>query len=282
MKYVVIGGAGFIGSHLCEELSKEHEVISIDDYSAGYEKNLNPFNVQQIKFDITHTGGIKTLLERIKPDGVFNQAASKKTVCLRSPLRDLEVNIKGAFNVATACGQLGIRLVHASTGSVYGEAIGIQNEEHPTNPASYYGISKLAGEKYAKYICNAVILRYFHVFGTRQESADDKGGVIAIWDRRIKEGKPIILYGDGTQERSFTHVKDVVKANILAMQKGEGIYNVASGYPYTLNDIIKLLKNRHGDFEVIQKDWQIGDIKKFYVDNKRIMNLGINKWDLML
>jgi UDP-glucose 4-epimerase len=279
MKYVVIGGAGFIGSHLCEELCNQgHEVISIDDYSAGYKENLNPFNVEQVAFDITQNGGIKTLLEKYKPDGVFNQAASKKNVCLRSPLRDLEVNIKGAFFVATACKELGIRLVHASTGSVYGEARGKQDENHPVNPKSYYGISKLAGEKYAKFIADAVILRYFHVIGSRQESSDDRGGVLAIWERRIREGKPIILYGDGTQERSFTWVDDVVKSNILAMEKGEGIYNVASGYRYTINDLISYLRKRYGSFDVIQNDWQEGDVKIFDVDNTRITNLGMKEW----
>ena len=84
MKYVVIGGAGFIGSHLCEELSKQHEVISIDDYSAGYENNLKDFNVEQIKWDITHKLGLEAILKRIgNVDGIINQAASKKNVCLK-------------------------------------------------------------------------------------------------------------------------------------------------------------------------------------------------------
>ena len=279
MRYVVIGGAGFIGSHLCEELVKQgHEVYSIDDYSAGYEKNLNPFKVEQIRWDITDVRqGLEFILNKIKPDGVFNQAASKKNVCLNNPARDLKVNIEGAFNVATACKNLNIRLVHASTGSVYGEAIGLQNESHPTNPTSYYGISKLAGEKYARHICNATILRYFHVYGTRQESKEDRGGVLAIWIKRLMENKPITLYGDGTQERSFTYVKDVVRANILAMDKGNGMYNIASGYNYTLNDMIKILSGIF-DVSVEQTDWQVGDVKKFNVDNARINQLGMCDW----
>jgi UDP-glucose 4-epimerase len=180
--------------------------------------------------------------------------------------------------VATCCKNLGVKLVHASTGSVYGEAIGIQDESHALNPTSYYGISKLAGEKYAKHICDATILRYFHVYGSRQESKDDRGGVLAIWVRRLMDNKPIILYGDGTQERSFTYVKDVVRANILAMEKGNGIYNVASGYNYTLNDMINTLTGIFPEVEIAQKDWQVGDVKKFNVDNSKINELGMSNW----
>lgn len=278
MRYVVIGGAGFIGSHLCEELAKEHEVFSIDDYSAGYEENLNHLTVTQIKWDVTLFPGLRHIIKSIgNVDGIFNQAASKKNICLARPERDLQVNIAGAFNVATIAKELGIKLVHASTGSVYGEAIGLQDEDHPTNPVSYYGISKLAGEKYAKFIADAVILRYFHVFGTRQESKDDRGGVLAIWLRRLQEGKPIILFGDESQERSFTYVKDVVKANILSMEQGDGIYNVASGYEYKLSDMIDVLKTIY-EVEVEQKDWIEGDVKKFYVDNSRISQLMDIHW----
>lgn len=281
MKYVVVGGAGFIGSHLCEELSKQgHEVYSLDDYSAGYEENLNGLNVNQIRWDITYPKhGMLSLMKDIGGvDGIFNQAASKKNVCLRSPDRDLEVNIKGAFNVAWVAKALDCKLVHASTGSVYGEALGIQHENHPTNPVSYYGISKLAGEKYAKHISNAVILRYFHVFGDRQEWKDDRGGVLAIWIKRLTDGKPIVLYGDGTQERSFTYVKDVVKANILAMGSGHGIYNVASGYVYKLSDMIDELNKIFKEVIVERKDWQEGDVKKFFVDNTRIAEIGMTEW----
>ena len=278
MRYVVIGGAGFIGSHLCEQLSEDHEVFSIDDYSAGYEENLNHLNVTQIKWDITEYPGLRYALKGIgRIDGIFNQAASKKNVCLARPERDLQVNIAGAFNVAKIAKELDVKLVHASTGSVYGEAVGLQDEDHPTNPVSYYGISKLAGEKYAKFIADAVILRYFHVFGTRQESKDDRGGVLAIWLRRLQEGKPIILFGDGSQERSFTYVKDVVRANILAMEKGNGIYNVASGYEYKLSDMIDILKTMY-NVEIAQMDWMEGDVKKFYVDNSRLERLGIKDW----
>jgi len=279
MKYIVTGGAGFIGSHLCEELAKKHEVHSLDDYSSGYASNLEGIKVTQHHCDVSDMEDLQDTFKLIgKVDGVFHQAASKKNICLKNPMRDLEVNGKGAYNVASICSQLGIRMVHASTGSVYGEAVGIQNELHPTNPTSFYGISKLAGEKYARMVGNAVVLRYFHVYGTRQESDAERGGVLAIWLKQIKEGKPITLYGDGTQERSFTYVKDLVKANILAMEKGEGIYNAASGYNYTLNGMIEILQGIFGEFQVIQKDWLVGDIKKFHVDNSRIKSIGMKKW----
>ncbi len=274
-KIIVTGGAGFIGSHLCEELSRDHQVLSVDDYSSGYFNNIASFNVEACKCDVTDFINLELLFSSFKPDVVFHQAASKKTVCLNNPSRDLDVNIRGTFNVATLCKKYNARLIHASTGSVYGEAISAQHENHPPNPVSYYGISKLAGEKYARFIADAVCLRYFHVYGPRQESDQDKGGVIAIWLDQIKRGIPVTLYGDGTQQRTFTWVKDVVKANILAMNEGKGIYNISSGHIYTLNDLISILRNIHGKFEVIQKDWQQGDIKKFFVDNTRARNLGV-------
>jgi len=279
--FVVTGGAGFIGSHLCEELANlGNKVYSIDDYSAGYKRNLKGLDVIPLEGDVTMEY-TKDLIKSLNPDGLFHQAASKKNICLNNPKRDLEVNVVGAFNMASICRDLDIPMVHASTGSVYGEAVRCQDEEHPTNPVSYYGISKLAGEKYSRFIANAKILRYFHVIGDRQESSDDRGGVLAIWMRRLEQGLPIIVYGDGTQERSFTYVKDVVKANILAMEKGDGIYNVASGHLYTLNDMVEGLRKFYPNMQVEYQDWLPGDVKKFDVDNTRICNLGMKNWETL-
>ena len=135
-------------------------------------------------------------------DIVFHQAASKKTICLNNPRLDLEINAKGTFNLLELSVKHNVKkFVHASTGSVYGEAqYKPQDEQHPLNPTSYYGVSKLAGEKYVRafhdlYNLNVTILRYFHVYGPRQESSD-VGGVVSIFTRRILEGKPIYIYGD--------------------------------------------------------------------------------------
>jgi len=222
---LVTGGAGFIGSHIVEELLKLGvEVVSIDNYSSGKHESLADLEpqalLQEVNGDVTDYNSIKQYFEDVEI--VFHEAASKKTICLNDPRRDLDVNAKGAFNILELARDFGVtKVVHASTGSVYGEAIYMpQDEEHSLTPTSYYyGVSKLAGEKYTKvfsrlYDMNTTVLRYFHVYGPRQESSD-VGGVVAIFIRRLLNGQPPIIFGDGTQQRSFTYVEDVVRANLL-------------------------------------------------------------------
>lgn len=283
-KAIVTGGAGFIGSHIVEELVKsEVETISIDDYFAGKCENLAHLktypNFHEINCDITNFEE----LEKYFPDVeiVFHQAASKKTICLNNPRRDLEINAEGTFNLLELALKYKIRkFVHASTGSVYGEAQYFpQDEEHPLIPTSYYGVSKLAGEKYVKvfhhlYGLDTTVLRYFHVYGPRQESSD-VGGVVSIFTRLMLEGKPIRIYGDGTQQRSFTYVKDIVKANILAASTngttGE-IYNCASGIKVTIYELAEMVAKILGinGQQIIYDGWMPGDIKVFDIDNSKI------------
>lgn len=287
-KAIVTGGAGFIGSHIVESLLEEGlEVISIDNYFSGKKENLAPFNkynnFHEIKCDVTDYEKLKTYFNEV--DIVFHNAASKKTVCLCDPRRDLDINAKGTFNILELSRDFGVKkIVHASSGSVYGEAKYFpQNEEHPLNPTSYYGVSKLAGEKYARAFCDlygldVTILRYFHVYGPRQESSD-LGGVVSIFGRRILQGLEPTIFGDGTQQRSFTYVKDIVEINkLVAMKegtKGEA-YNCASGINITINELaheIKRLLNRE-DIKIKYSDWVPGDIKVFNIDNSKIRKLG--------
>ncbi len=176
--------------------------------------------------------------------------------------------------------------MHASTGSVYGEAkILPQNELHPLNPTSYYGVSKLAGERYVKMYSdqlglNATILRYFHVFGSRQEHDPELGGVVSIFIDRAKQGLPLIIHGDGTQQRSFTHVKDIVGINFHAAthenSNGEA-YNCASGVNVTIQELADFVKEKTSlNEEHIYDDWLVGDIKVFDIENAKIKALGFN------
>lgn len=290
-KAIVTGGAGFIGSHIIEELiNLGINTISIDDYFAGKEENLSHLkhlpNFCEVKCDITDYNKLEQYFEGV--DIVFHQAASKKTICLNDPRRDLEINAEGTFNLLELSLKYNVRkFIHASTGSVYGEAQYFpQDENHPLNPTSYYGVSKLAGEKYVNafnhlYGLNTTILRYFHIYGARQESTD-VGGVVSIFIRRMLEEKDITIFGDGTQERSFTYVKDVVRANLLSAinKKATGqVYNCASGITITIeqlaNMVIKILgiKNQKINYD----EWMIGDIKVFNIDNSKIVkDLGID------
>jgi len=288
-KALVTGGAGFIGSHICEALVKNGvKVVSVDDYSAGKHRNLAHLkkypNFQEVNCDITDRKKLERFFKDI--DVVFHNAASKKNICLKDPRRDLEVNGAGTFNLLELALKHKVKkFVHASTGSVYGEAVYFpQDEAHPNNPVSYYGVSKLAGEKYVQvfhhlYGLDTTVLRYFHVFGPRQEFGE-YGGVVAIFVRNLLEGKPPIIFGTGRQERSFTEVSDVVLANLLVAVKPQAtgkVYNCASGVKITINELAQeVLKYFKSTFKPVYKDWLVGDIKIFQIDNSKLRRLGVN------
>ena len=285
-KVVVTGGAGFVGSHLCEALvDLGADVICLDDLSAGKESNVALFrgrnNFRFAELDIcADDAAMKEIFERV--DTVFHNAASKKNICLDNPQRDLEVNAGGALNLLRHAMAAGVRkFVHASTGSVYGELqIFPTTEDHPLAPVSYYGVSKLAGERYVDvfrhlYGLDTTILRYFHVYGPRQES-NEFGGVVSIFLRRISEGQNPVVFGHGEQVRSFTYVKDLVAANIAAATDPAATgqaYNVASGIRVTINDLARgmlEILDPAGKLSVEHGDPLVGDIMEFDVANAKI------------
>jgi len=289
-KAMVTGGAGFIGSNIIEELLKTNiKVVCIDDYSAGKYENIRNFvgnpKFSAVDCDITKYKDLEKHFKDV--DIVFHDAASKKNICLKDPRRDLEVNAKGAFNIYELSKKYKVKkVIHASTGSVYAEFKKFPQDEHyPLNPVSFYGVSKLAGERYAyvfykNYNMDITILRYFHVFGPKQEFGK-YGGVVAIFIKNILDNKNPVIFGDGEQERSFTFVKDVVKANLLIainnQTKGK-VYNCASGLKIKIIDLLNLLLEKFDKKNVLKpvyKGWQEGDIKYFNVDNKKIKELGM-------
>ena len=289
-KALITGGAGFIGSHISEELAiRGFPVVSIDDYSAGKKINLKHLkkykNFTEAKCDITDMKKLPQYFKGV--DIIFHNAASKKSVCLINPRRDLEVNGTGTFNLLELSYKNKVKkFIHASTGSVYGEAEYFPTDEkHPLNPVSYYGVSKLAGEKYVQvfhHLCglDTTVLRYFHVYGLRQES-NEFGGVVAIFIRNMIEGQKPIIFGSGKQERSFTAVKDVVKANLLVAIKSQSegeVYNCASGIKVTINELCRAVLKAFNREKIkpIYKDWLPGDIKKFEIGNTKIRKLGMN------
>lgn len=291
-RILVTGGGGFIGSHLCDKLINLgcKTVVSVDDFSAGKYENLKELtkrkNFTSIKADITDFAKMERIFKKYHFDAVFHQAASKKTVCLKDPKRDLEVNGKGALGLLQVSEKYKVKkYIHASTGSVYGELqTKVQDEKHPLNPTSYYGVSKLAGEKYTilfnkLYGMDTTVLRYFHVYGPKQEFSS-YGGVVAIFIRNCLNKEDPVIFGTGRQERSFTYVDDVVNANLLVaakpQTKGE-VYNCASGVHVTIKhllDQINKLFRQDKNFKIVYKDWLIGDIKEFNIDNSKIKKLG--------
>lgn len=278
MKAVVTGVAGFIGSHIAKRLLKDgHDVFGIDDLSSGYTENI-PKGVKWIPEDICKPERYSHFFDNA--DVVFHNAASKKNICLKNPCRDMEVNGIGTLKLLTECLAKGVRkFIHASTGSVYGEVIGTIHETTHTKPCSYYGVSKLAGEGYVNlfhhlYVMDTTILRYFHVYGSRQEKNQETGGVVAIFSDKIKKGEDITIHGDGTQRRVFTCVEDIVEANIKAWEilasKGR-TYNCASSEQTDINSLAEMIMT-HFDKKVNIKyaDALIGDIYNFHVDSSRI------------
>jgi nucleoside-diphosphate-sugar epimerase len=217
---------------------------------------------------------------------VFHNAASKKNVCLIDPQKDLYVNGGGTLNLLELAHKHKVeRFIHASTGSVYGEPVIFPTkEDHPLKPVSYYGVSKLAGERYVDtfhhlYKMKTTILRYFHVYGSRQES-NEFGGVVSIFVRNMLEKKPLYVNGDGEQMRSFTYVKDLVDVNLKAAMDEKAIgqvYNVASSIQVTINELAANLKSIFGsDVDTLHNEPLIGDIKYFDVSNQKVTDeLGI-------
>lgn len=295
-KVLVTGGAGFIGAHLCEGLLKcKAEVYCLDNFSAGHYSNIREFidkpNFHLVAKDVCDRDAeMELLFEGMHT--VFNNAASKKNICLINPQKDLQVNSGGTLNLLELSLKHGVsKFVHASTGSVYGEPrIFPTDETHPLEPVSYYGVSKLAGERYVDvfhklYNLNTTILRYFHVYGPKQES-NEFGGVVSIFLRKITEGKNPVVFGHGEQVRSFTWVKDLVEANLRAaacpVANGK-VYNAASGIRVTINDLARsMLKNMNveGRLSVEYGPPLIGDIMEFDVSNaaiKRDLNIEFNQ-----
>lgn len=292
-KIIVTGGAGFIGSHICEELLPlGAEVYCLDDFSAGKKSNVS-FMQEWSNFHVVAKSVCDDDAEMAAlfdgADIVFHNAASKKNICLINPQRDLEVNAGGTLNLLQYSIKNKVnKFVHASTGSVYGEPKVFPTDElHAYEPVSYYGVSKLAGERYVDVFhklhgLNTTIMRYFHVYGPRQES-NEFGGVVSIFLRRITEGENPVIFGDGHQVRSFTWVKDIVQANLLSVMSNRSCgeaYNVASGIRVSINELatnmLEILdKNKR--LTISYGEPLVGDIMNFEVDNRKIRDhLGIS------
>lgn len=287
-KVIVTGGAGFIGSHLCEGLVEiGADVICIDDLSAGKASNVahltNRNNFHFVEIDVCDDSArMDSVFEGA--DTVFHNAASKKNICLVDPQRDLTVNAGGALNLLRMAMKHKVRkFVQASTGSVYGEPqIFPTTETHPFEPVSYYGVSKLAGERYVDvfhklYGLDTTILRYFHVYGPRQES-NEFGGVVSIFLRRITLGENPVVFGHGEQVRSFTWVRDLVEANLRAATDPTATgqaYNAASGIRVTINELARGMLDildPQGKLEIEHGEPLVGDIMEFDVANAKIRN----------
>lgn len=254
MKYLVTGGAGFIGSHLVEALACEGHVVRVlDNFSTGRRENLA--GVQGGGLEIVE-GDIRdaTLLGRCATgvDGVFHQAALVSVQeSIEHPDFSADINARGSVNVLQAARLAGVkRVVLASSAAVYGDNPNLPLQEtQPPQPISPYGLDKLYAEKagelyHALFGMQVVALRYFNVYGPRQRPDSPYSGVISIFMDAVSGGRPVTVYGDGEQSRDFVHVYDVVQANLLAMQSslaGCHVFNVGAGASVSLKGLLDLV-----------------------------------------
>jgi nucleoside-diphosphate-sugar epimerase len=260
--YLVTGGAGFIGSHIVEELLRRGERVRVfDNFSTGKRENLDDARVASlakveiIEGDIRDAAAVKAATEGV--DFVLHQAALPSVPrSILDPLTTNEVNVTGTLNVLVAARDANVkRVVYASSSSVYGNSPTLpKHEGMQTHPLSPYAVSKLAGERYCVafyhvYGLPTVCIRYFNVFGHRQDPTSQYSAVIPKFVAAMLRGESPTIYGDGLQSRDFTHVANVVRANLLACERNEAIgavMNVACGERYTLLDLHNELKRAIG------------------------------------
>ena len=272
--YLVTGGAGFIGSHISERLARSgHRVRVLDDFSSGKEENLQSMGgeVELFRGDIRDMEILKRAVEGA--DVVFHEAALGSVPrSVADPLTTHEVNITGTLNVLVAARDAGVRrVVYASSSSVYGETPVLpKSEGMQPQPLSPYALSKLAGECYISvfhhvYGLEAVSLRYFNIFGPRQDPESQYAAVIPKFVTALLDGNRPTVYGDGFQSRDFTYVENVVEANLLAAEAPEiagRAFNVACGGRYTLLELLGKLKEIIGtDTEPMHEAMRAGDVR---------------------
>lgn len=252
-QYLVTGAAGFIGSNICEELLRRGEQVrALDNLATGRKSNIESFidRIEFIQGDINDTQMLAGAMGNV--DYVLHQAALPSVPrSVEDPLAAHEANATGTLKVLIAARDAGVkRVVFASSSSVYGESLTLpKREDMPTQPLSPYAVNKLAGEEYCKvfarvYGLPAVALRYFNVFGPRQDPKSQYAAAIPGIASAMLRGQAPTIYGDGLQTRDFTYVSNVVSANLLACRRDEAVglaINVACGERISLLDLVAQL-----------------------------------------
>jgi UDP-glucose 4-epimerase len=285
---VVTGGAGFIGSHLCDALlERGYRVTCVDNLvgAGGTTRNVDHL-LDHSWFELAIEDVLAWTDRAMLRDVacVFHLAASKKAVSDDDPERDLTVNALGTLKLLRAAARSGTRkFVLSSTGSVVGETRARHTENMPTLPVSYYGVSKLAAESYCRAVgrttgLDYTILRYYHVIGPRQDSSE-LGGVVPIFVRRALADEPLTVDGDGRQTRSFTSVDDAVRANLIALEHPgarHATLTCASGVQVSIRELAEyVVRHTRSSSRIRHGPSRVGDIRWFDVDNTSLRRLGL-------
>jgi UDP-glucose 4-epimerase len=279
MKSLVTGGAGFIGSNLVDRLiSLGHEVICIDNESAEcHETFYWNDKAQNYKYDICNYEDIKDLFVGV--DNVFHVASDARIQpAILNPRKSIESNAVGTANILELSRVNNVkRFIYSSTSSAYGKKSSIPNiETQPSDPLTPYSTAKVFGENLARVYYNlygleTVSLRYFNVYGNRQPLKGQYAPVIGLFMKQHGEGKPLTVVGDGSQRRDFTHISDVIDANIIAsgLTSGFGeVYNIGFGSNYSILDLANSISN---DVKFIPP--RVGEVQETLASNQKFKDL---------
>lgn len=282
-KCLVTGGAGFIGSNLAEELIRQGAKVNIlDNFSTGYRENLEEItgDFDFIEGDLNDDAALLRAIDGVEI--VFHQAALPSVPrSIENPLETHQACVNGTFNVLVKAKDAGVkRLVYAASSSAYGDQEVLPKvETMRPEPLSPYAAAKLTGEYYCRvfnevYGLQTISLRYFNVFGPRQNPSSAYSGVISRFIDSLMKGEAPVIYGDGEQTRDFTYISNVVDANINAAQTSDGIgevINTANGEKVSLNELLDVLKTITGQtgLNADYFDARTGDVKHSQADNTR-------------
>ena len=279
MRVLVTGGGGFIGSHLVERLLRDgHSVRVLDNFATGRRENLLPFlaDIELVEGDLQSYERANIAVRSVEL--VLHQAALPSVPrSVQDPLTSNASNVIGTLNILLAARDSGVeRVVFASSSSVYGANRTLPKvEELSPEPISPYAVAKLAGEGYCRsfhhvYGLETVALRYFNVFGPRQDLLSQYASVVPNFITALREGRPLTIYGDGEQSRDFTYVGNVVEANVLAMSAADvsgRVYNIACGKRITVNRLVGELEELMGaEARLVYAEERPGEVRDSLAD----------------
>ena len=284
-RYLVTGGAGFIGCNIVRRLLAEgHEVRVLDNFSTGRRENLEGLDVELIEGDLTSYHMVQRAVKGV--DYILHQGALPSVPrSVNDPIASVNVNVIGTVNVLTAAVEEGVkRVVYASSSSIYGDSPELPKHEGMLPaPKSPYAASKLAGEHlcrafYESYGLETIILRYFNVFGPYQNSHSQYAAVIPKFITAALSGQPVVIFGDGQQSRDFTFVDNVVEANLAAIDAPKEAlgkaFNIACGESFSLLELLEILEGILGrKIKRLFKEPQPGDVKHSRADISRAKKL---------
>jgi UDP-N-acetylglucosamine/UDP-N-acetylgalactosamine 4-epimerase len=286
MKYLVTGGAGFIGSSIAETLVRRgHKVRIIDNFCTGKKENIQHFisKIELIRGDIRNEKDLKKAMRGV--DYVLHQAALRSVPrSVEDPLSTNDVNITGTLKLLMAAREMKVkRVVYASSSSAYGDCKQFpQKETLATNPISPYAVSKLAAEHYCQVFAKTfgletVSLRYFNVFGPRQDPNSKYSAVIPKFIFAALKNEPIEIHGDGKQSRDFSYIDNVVEANIrasIARNASGQVFNIACNESHSINEIAKGIEKAIGrKIKIFYAPKRAGDVRKTYADISKAKKL---------